>query len=98
MFTEQETRIWLLTKRSNRLCKFGYSDMTLIVGMMIKFVDKDSTLKNLLLVCRDFNDILKPSILKQALLRSDQHRINEKRQILWMQILKIEPQEAEHQF
>ena len=71
MFTEQETRIWQLTKRSNRLCKFGYSDMTLIVGMMIKFVDKDSTLRNLLLVCRDFNDILKPAILKQALLRSD---------------------------
>jgi hypothetical protein len=64
MFTEQETRIWHLTKRSNRLCKYGYSDMTLIVGMTIKFVDKDSTLRNLLLVCRDFNDILKPAVLK----------------------------------
>jgi hypothetical protein len=71
MFTEQETRIWQLTKRSNRLCKFGYSDMTLIVGLTIKFIDTDIALRDLLLVCRDFNDILKPAILKQALLRSD---------------------------
>ena len=59
MFSEMETRIWLLTTRSNRLCKFGYSDMTLIVGLTIKFIDTDRTLKNLLLVCRDFNDVLK---------------------------------------
>jgi hypothetical protein len=59
MFSEMETRIWLLTKRSNRLCKFGYSDMTLIVGLTIKFIDTDRTLKNLLLVCHDFNDVLK---------------------------------------
>jgi hypothetical protein len=84
MFSEQETRIWLLTKRSNRLCKFGYSDMTLIVGLTIKFIDTDRTLKNLLLVCRDFNDVLKTAVLKQSLLRADQHRINEKRRYLWL--------------
>lgn len=71
MFTEQEHRIWHLTKRSNRLCKLGYNDMTLVVGMTVKFVDGDAALRDLLLVCRDFNDILKPEILKQALLRSD---------------------------
>jgi 23S rRNA C2498 (ribose-2'-O)-methylase RlmM len=58
--------------------------MTLIVGLTIKFVDSDANLKNLLLVCRDFNDILKPTILKQSLLRADQHRINEKRRDLWL--------------
>lgn len=64
MFTEQETRIWQLTKRSNRLCKLGYNDLTLIVGMTVKYVNSDKTLRDLLLVCRDFNDILKPEILK----------------------------------
>lgn len=98
MFSEQETRIWQLTKRSNRLCKFGYTDMTLIVGLTIKFVDSDATLKNLLLVCRDFNDILKPTILKQSLLRADQHRINEKRRYLWLHTLKIDPIEVREEF
>lgn len=90
MFTEQETRIWQLTKRSNRLCKLGYNDLTLIVGMTIKFIDSDKTLRDLLLVSRDFNDILKPEILKQALLKSDQHKINKKRKQLWLNILKID--------
>ena len=59
MFTEHEKLVMSLQKRSNRLCKLGYSDMTLIVGCSIKFIDSDTTLKNLLLVCKDFEEILK---------------------------------------
>jgi hypothetical protein len=32
--------------------------------MIIKYIDEDITLKNLLLVSRDFNDILKEDVLK----------------------------------
>lgn len=72
--------------------------MTLIVGLTIKFIDTDRALRDMLLVCRDFNDILKPTILKQALLRSDQHRIQAKRSKLWLMILKIEEQAVKSEF
>ena len=58
MFTEHEILVQSLQKRSNRLCKLGFSDLTLIVGCMIKFIDSDTTLRNILLTCKDFNDIL----------------------------------------
>ena len=41
MFTEHETLVMSLQKRSNRLCKLGFSDLTLIVGCSIKFIDSD---------------------------------------------------------
>jgi hypothetical protein len=41
MFTEVEQRIWSLTKRSNRFCRFGYTDITLIIGCTIKYIDSD---------------------------------------------------------
>jgi hypothetical protein len=46
-----------------------------IAGMTIQFIDDDVTLRNMLLVCRDFNDLLSEEVLKQALLRSSQHRL-----------------------
>ena len=64
--------------------------MTLIVGCSIKFIDSDETLRNLLMVSKDFNEILRDEIYKQALLRTDQHRIEKKRKVLWMKILKLD--------
>jgi hypothetical protein len=68
---------------------FGYSDLTLVLGCSIKFIDDDRTLRNLLLSCRDFNEVLKESIYKQALLKSSQDRIDYKRKILWTKLLQI---------
>ena len=92
MFTDHEVLVQSLQKRSNRLCKLGYSDMTLIVGCSIKYIDSDITLRNILLVSKDFNDILSNEVLKQALLRTDQDRIQRKRKTLWLKLLKIDPQ------
>jgi hypothetical protein len=91
MFTEHEQLVMSLQKRSNRLCKLGYSDETLIVGCAIKFIDSDVTLRNLLLVSKLFNDTLSNEVYKQSLLRTDQHRIASKRKTLWLKILKIDP-------
>ena len=98
MFTEHEQLVMSLQKRSNRLCKLGYSDLTLIMGCAIKFIDTDKTLTNVLQVSKDFNDILKSEVYKQSLLRTDQHRINTKRKILWLKILKIEPEFVASEF
>jgi len=59
MFTEKELMIKSLQGRSDRLRRFGMTDATLIMGMAIKFIDRDETLRRLLLTCRDFNDCLK---------------------------------------
>lgn len=71
MFTEHEQLVMSLQKRSNRLCKLGYSDLTLIIGCSIKFIDSDETLRNILLLSRDFDEILSSEVYKQALLRTD---------------------------
>ena len=67
--------IWSLQRRGNRLKTFGYSEKMQIVGMTIKYIDSDTTLRNVLLLCRDFNDLLKPEILKQSLLRASPARL-----------------------
>ena len=79
MFTEKEQLIWSLQRRGNRLNAFGLTDQTQIVGMTIKFIDDDIILRNILLVCRDFNELLKEEVLKQSLLRASQERLSKKR-------------------
>lgn len=64
MFTTEETRIFKLQKRSKRLCQFGYTDITLIVGCSVKFIDCDETLRAILLLSKDTNEILKNEVLK----------------------------------
>ena len=66
--------------------------MTFIAGCCIKYIDKDITLRNILMVSKDFNEILQRVVLKQALLRTDQHKIHKKRKLLWLKLLKIDPQ------
>lgn len=64
MFTEKELLINSLTKRGKRLKNFGFSNSLQILGMTIKFIDSDITLRNLLLLSRDFNEILRNEVLK----------------------------------
>jgi hypothetical protein len=64
MFTDKEQLIWSLERRSNRLKAFGFSDKMQIIGMTIKYIDKDETLRNLLLLGKDYNDMLKHEVLK----------------------------------
>jgi len=92
MFTDKELLIWSLTRRGNRLKAFGYSNSLQILGMTIKFIDNDLELRNILLLSRDFNEILRNEVLEQALLRSSQHNLNRKRKVLWLKLLKIDPQ------
>ena len=66
---KQEKITWSLAKRSNRLTKFGYSDTTQILGSTIKFIDCDTTLRNLLCLSRELYEILHADVLKQSLLR-----------------------------
>jgi hypothetical protein len=64
MFTEKEQLMCSLQKRSNRLKSYGLTDSMLVMGMTVKFIDKDSTLLKVLLLCRDFNEMLKEVVLK----------------------------------
>ena len=65
MFTKNELLVQSLQKRSKRMSQLGLnSDITLIVGCSIKYIDSDQTLKSVLLACRDFNETLSPAIYK----------------------------------
>lgn len=90
MYSDEERRIITMQKRSKRMVQFGYTDITLVVGCCIKFIDDDLTLSNILRCSRDTNEILKSEILKQALLRSSPDRLKFKRPFLWTKLLKID--------
>ena len=44
MFSEKEMIQWSLMKRGNRFQKFGFTDLTQILGMTIRFIDDDEGL------------------------------------------------------
>ena len=90
MFSEREMIHFSLLKRGNRMHKFGYSDLSQILGLTIKYVDDDQTLRNIVSLNRDMNEILREEVLKQSLLRSDVDRVEGKRKELWLQILKVD--------
>ena len=93
MFTKSELLVNSLQKRSKRMSRLCLnSDLTLIAGCSVKYVDSDATLRNILQVCRDFNETLAPAVYKQALLRTGQANLAVKRQALWLKLLKIDPQ------
>jgi hypothetical protein len=71
MFTVKEKNLYSLMKRGERLQKFGHSDTTTIIGLTIKFIDKDIVLRRLISLNRDLNEILRTEVLKQSLLRAD---------------------------
>jgi len=71
-------------KRSERLRKFGHSDVTTIIGLTIKFIDSDKTLRYVVSLNRDLNEILRFEVLKQSLLKADKKDIELKRRDLWL--------------
>jgi len=71
-------------KRSKRLRKFGHSDVTTIIGLTIKFIDSDKTLRYVVSLNRDLNEILRFEVLKQSLLKADKKDIELKRRDLWL--------------
>ena len=81
MFTKSEILVSSLQKRSKRMSKLVAlnTEVTLIAGCSVKYLDSDVTLRNILLACRDFNETLAPAVYKQALLRTDQARLATKR-------------------
>lgn len=70
--------------------KFGYSDLSQIIGLTIKYIDTDETLRNLICLNRDMNEILREECLRQSLLLADTNRVESKRKELWLQILKVD--------
>ena len=69
---------------------FGHSDLTLIIGLSIRFINSDESLKIISSLNKDLNEILQEEILKQSLMRSDSKYIESKRINLWVKILKID--------
>jgi hypothetical protein len=64
MFSEKEMVTCSLLKRSNRLQKFGFTDITLILGISIRFVDSDRVLRNIICLSKDLNETLREEALK----------------------------------
>ena len=64
MFSEKAMITWSLLKRGNRMHKFGYSDLTLIIGLTIRYIDTDATLRTLVCLNRDMNEVLREEVLK----------------------------------
>ena len=71
-------------KRGERFQKFGFSNVTTILGLTIKFIDSDSGLRTLVSLNRDLNEILREEILKQSLMRADLKDIEKKRGDVWL--------------
>jgi hypothetical protein len=89
MFTDEENRVWSLQKRSNRFTQFGYTDLTLVLGCSIKFIDSDFTLMSVCCASRDCYALLRPEALKQSLLRASPERLEVKRPLLWKALLQV---------
>jgi hypothetical protein len=70
----------------------------MILGCTIKYIDNDLLLRAILCSSKEMSDILQHAVLKQALLRSSQERLPQKRKILWLKLLKINEKEAKSEF
>ena len=64
MFTRREKTHWSLVKRSERLQQFGHSNISMILGLVIKFIPDDSTLRKIVCLNRALNEILRAETLK----------------------------------
>jgi len=64
--------------------KFGFSDLTQILGITIRYIDCDDTLRTLVSLSKDMNEILREEVLKQSLIRADINRVEQKRKDLWL--------------
>ena len=84
MFSEKEKVYWSLMKRGERFTKFGHSNVVTILGLSIKFISDDKTLRKIISLSRDLNEILRDEVLKQTLLRSDVQDVSSKRKDIWL--------------
>ena len=84
MFSDKELKEWSLMKRGNRLVKFGFTDITLVLGLLIKYIDTDEGLLNICNMSKLCNEVLRDEILVQSLLRTDLVNIESKRKELWL--------------
>lgn len=84
MFSEKEMLYWSLMKRGERFKKFGHSNIVTILGLSIKFIDSDKTLRQISCLNKDLNEILRDEVLKQTLLRADVRDLSNKRHDLWL--------------
>ena len=98
MFTRREKTHWSLVKRSERLQQFGHSNISMILGLTIKFVADDSTLRKIVCLNRELNEVLRAETLKQSLLRADLKDIELKRRDLWVQWLNIDCLSGEKEY
>jgi hypothetical protein len=57
--------------------------------MTIKYVDEDATLVKFLMLGRDYYEFLRHPVYKQALMRSSQEKLKQKRAALWLRLLEI---------
>ena len=73
-------------------------DHMLVLGMTVKFVDRDSTLLKMLLLNRSCHEMLRDEILKQALLRSTPEKLSRKRANLWLKILQIDTNFVQNEY
>ena len=64
MFSEKEMLYWSLMKRGERFKKFGHSNIVTILGLTIKFIDNDKTLRQIVSINKDLNEILREEVLK----------------------------------
>lgn len=98
MFSDKEMLMWSLMKRGDRLQRFGHSREATVIGLTIKFIPTDQCLRNLVSLNRELNEILREEVLKQTLMRSDLHEVQEKRKDIWLQILRIDPLDTQKQY
>lgn len=70
----------------------------MILGCTVKFIDSDETLRNILCCSHDMNAVLRETILKQALLRSNLDRLPQKRHALWLKLMKVDTKTAKQDF
>ena len=98
MYSQEEKRIIKMQKRSKRMIQFGHNDLTLVLGLCVKFIPDDMTLVKLLQLNKDCRDILGHEVYKQSLLKATQNRLKEKRVVLWTRLLKIDMEKYKFDF
>jgi hypothetical protein len=88
VISDKEKRVISRSKRQELSLKYG-EGLTLVVALVVRYVDNDEDLRNILLINKDINTHLKNAVYKQALLRTDRRNLRHKRTFIWENILKF---------
>lgn len=88
ILNEKEKLMVPMMKRNERLMKYGYDNMTMVVGLVIPFIGDDSTCVKILQTCKQFNEVFKDEIYKQCLIATERSVIRySKRHAIWSYFL-----------